>query len=142
MKPRPLIHRLRAWRRAAFPWLSRPGVLGPVTGGVLLLAFPPLEWTPVAWVALAPLLVVLEGEGDSARRRGVGVWFGAGWGMGLVLAAGNYHWMIRAMVELAGVPLVRFLPFWLAMVAFFALGPALVLAACAVARARLGWALW
>jgi apolipoprotein N-acyltransferase len=142
MKPRPVMHRLRALRRGLQGWLARPGVLGPVTGGLMLLAFPPLDWTPLAWVALAPLLAVLEVEGDPIRRRGVRVWFGAGWGMGLVLTAGHYHWMIRAMVDIAGVPVLRFVPFWLALVASLALGPAMALAGCAWARARWGWALW
>ena len=137
-----MVHRLRSRQRYLLTWLSRPGVIGPVTGGMLLLAFPPLEWTPLAWVVLAPLLSLLEREGAPARRRGACAWFGAGWGMGLVLYAGHYHWMFHAMVELAGVSLFRFLPFWLAMVAGFALGPALALSACAWARGRLGWALW
>jgi apolipoprotein N-acyltransferase len=136
------MHRLRSQQRDLLAWLTRPGVIGPVTGGMFLLAFPPLEWTPLAWVVLAPLLSLLEREGEPARRRGVRAWFGAGWGMGLVLYAGHYHWMFHALVELAGVSLFRFLPFWLAMVAGFALGPASALSACAWARGRLGWALW
>jgi apolipoprotein N-acyltransferase len=142
MKPLRWVHRLRSSRRKLLTWLSRPGVIGPVTGGLLLLAFPPLEWTPVAWAVLAPLLWLLEREGTPTRRRGVSAWFGAGWGLGLVLYAGHYHWMFHALVELAGVSLLHFLPFWLAMVAGFALGPALALSACAWARGRLGWALW
>lgn len=142
MKPQRLLHRLRAARHSVFQWLLRPGVLGPVTGGALLLAFPPLEWTPLAWGALAPLLAVLEREGDPAQRRGLRVWFGAGWGMGLVLYVGHYHWMIHAMLGIAGVPLLQFLPFWLAMVGFFALGPAFALTACAWSRVCLGWSLW
>jgi apolipoprotein N-acyltransferase len=142
MKPRPWPQRLRTVRRAAQSWLARPGVIGPVTGGLLLLAFPPLEWTPAAWVVLAPLLAILDREGDPARRRGVRAWFGAGWGLGLVLCGGNYHWLFRALLEVAGVPLWRFTPFWLALVAALALAPAVALAACAWARAQLGWALW
>ncbi len=142
MKSRPWPHRLRALRRNLAVWIARPGVIGPVAGGLMLLAFPPLEWTPVAWVVLAPLLAALEREGDPARRRGVRAWFGAGWGMGLVLYAGHYHWMFHALLGIAGAPLARFLPFWLAMVMAFALGPALALAACAWARIRWGWGLW
>ena len=75
MKPARLVHRLRSRQRDLLTWLSRPGVIGPVTGGMLLLAFPPLEWTPLAWVVLAPLLSLLEREGAPARRRGARAWF-------------------------------------------------------------------
>lgn len=141
MIPRTLMRKLKWLRRAAPAGLAQPGVIGPLTGGALLPAFPPLEWTPLAWFALVPLLAALEGEGDPARRRGSWAWFGAGWGMGLVLGAAHYHWIFHALGTVAGVAPGRFIPFWLAWVAALAFGPALAVAACAWARARLGWSL-
>ena len=54
-------------------------------------AFPPLEWAPLAWIALAPLLVV------AARSSGVGApLFGLAWGVLLAFATGS--WM-PGMIE-------------------------------------------
>jgi apolipoprotein N-acyltransferase len=113
-----------------------PAAAGLLSAAGVLATFPPLGWTPLAAVAWVPVIAGMErGPGAGNAKR----WLGAGWGFGLAVNAVQYHWLVHALLDLAGVSPGRFLPFWLAAVALLALVPAVFLGLCAWARARLGW---
>ena len=44
-----------------------PALLAILAGGALAASFPPLDWGPVAWLALWPLLASLRGQPAIAR---------------------------------------------------------------------------
>ena len=73
-------------RRFGWPALL-PYTLAALSGLLYFLAFPPLGWAPLGWVALVPLLVAV---------RRVGSWRGAllcGFVAAAVMSAFGYAWM-------------------------------------------------
>jgi apolipoprotein N-acyltransferase len=88
-------------------WLFR--LVGVVLSAVLLtLAFPPVDWGWLAWVALVPLLLCVR----SASRPGQGCLFGLVWGVcfyGVLL-----WWMQQFVARWTG-------SFWLGLIAWGAL---------------------
>ncbi|MBI3992614.1 MAG: apolipoprotein N-acyltransferase [Candidatus Lambdaproteobacteria bacterium] len=115
---------------AALP--GRPELWLAATPLVLAPAYPPLGWSPLAWIALVPVVWLLRsGPGGPWR------WLGLGYAFGLVQAAWQLRWLPRAVLEVGGLPAPLFVPFALATVLFFATGHALVLAAT-----RWAWLRW
>lgn len=57
-----------------------------MSGTLLVLSFPPLELGGLAWIALVPLLVVLDGRGPWAA-------FAISYLAGLVFIAGSFYWI-------------------------------------------------
>lgn len=113
-------------------WQDRSHGLLPLLAVLPLLAYPPLEWRAAAWVGLAPLLLsIRHGRGSTAT------WLAAGWGYGALFYAVQYAWVSRTLLELGGVPVMRFTVFAVAGLSFVALFPAI-----AVAGSRWGWARW
>jgi apolipoprotein N-acyltransferase len=110
-------------------WRDRThGLLAPLAL-LPLAAFPPLEWSAVAWMALTPLLLLIRyGPGGGVA------WLAAGWGYGALYYAVQFSWLSRTLLELGGVPAWRFVIFSVAGISFLALFPALV-----IAGSRLGW---
>ncbi len=69
---------------------GRPWVLAAASGILLTLAYPPFALAPVAWVALVPLLIAVDGT--SARRA-----FLLGWLTGAIGSLGvTGHWIFVA----------------------------------------------
>ena len=64
----------------------------PLTALLTLPAYPPLEWPWAAWLALAPLILLL-----TTASGGVGLWFAAGWGYGVVHYAARFSWLPEAL---------------------------------------------
>lgn len=113
----PNLAALLSWRRAAWRWGAAVG-----SGLLLSLAFPPVEWHGLAWVALLPLLFAPLPARRGARLA-VGWLFGlahfvtslawlneigfaAGVGLALVCAVFPMLWLLYAMalVERLGAP--------------------------------------
>ena len=78
---------------------------GMVSGLLLWASFPPLEWSWLAWVALAPLfwLVTLRDRPVQGPtwRPGSGAWSSGCWpssGSGCSTTAGGLGWVVMALV--------------------------------------------
>ena len=65
----------------------RAAAVAAASGGVLALAFPAVDWSPLAWVALVPLLSVAMG-------RGPGFAFRVGWISGFVFFVATLYWLV------------------------------------------------
>jgi apolipoprotein N-acyltransferase len=72
-----------------------------VSGVLLLLSFPKFDWSFLAWVALAPLLLVLALEGQT-RRRAFGLGFVTGW----VFFFFSCNWISHSMIRYGGMNVV------------------------------------
>ncbi len=83
------------------------------SGGLLALAFPPLEWSQCAWAALLPLLVAVAG---SAPRMA----FELGFAAGAVFWFFNLAWL-RRLLETAVAPAPLLVLAWALLAAYCAL---------------------
>lgn len=111
------------------PVLDGPSALGlaAVSGALLALAFPIIDWGPIAWVALVPLLF-------AALGRGAGAAFRAGWLAGFVFFLATLYWLVLTIGTYTNLsPLVSVGPLML-LCAFLALGVGMVTAGCERAR--------
>jgi apolipoprotein N-acyltransferase len=80
------------------PWRMR--ILFAVASGVLLvLAFPKVDWEPLAWVGLVPLLVAVRGV--RPRRA-----FLLGWLSGIVFYVGTCYWVVHTIDHYTALPTV------------------------------------
>ena len=70
------------------------------TALLLIFSFPNLEFYPLAWIALVPLLVVIA-KHPSPRRA-----FLLGWGAGSVFFYATCYWLTHSMIHYGGVPVV------------------------------------
>ncbi len=101
--------------------------LAAVSGALLALAFPIVDWGPVAWVALVPLLLAALGRGARPAFR-------AGWVAGFVFFIATLYWLVITIGTYTNLsPLVSVGPLTL-LCAFLALGTGLVTAGCERAR--------
>jgi apolipoprotein N-acyltransferase len=120
----------------------RPALAGLFSGFLLTLAFPPLAWWPLAWVALTPLYAVLAappapGAPGAGGGRAVRTGLGAGFAFGLALFLVGMFWM----TEIGDGWLMKAIP-WLVL-SLIQAGPfALLGAACSALLPRLpaAWA--
>ena len=125
------------------PHLLGPGghrlgafIAAALSGALLVLSFPSLGHPGAAWVALAPLLVVLHGT------RSIGLAFGLGLTTGAVHFAGTLPWLTQVMIEFGGLPLPVGVLLNGLLVAYLALFPAAFAVAMVLLCTRLGgWAL-
>jgi apolipoprotein N-acyltransferase len=101
--------------------------LAAVSGALLAVAFPMIDWGPVAWVALVPLLLAALGRGPSAAFR-------AGWVAGVVFYLATLYWLVLTIGTYTNLsPLVSVGPLLL-LCGFLALGFGLFTAGCEWAR--------
>ena len=119
-------------------WMLEPrhaAWLVPLSAGLPQLAFPPLEWAPVAWIALVPLLMWAE--------RGRASWgFGIGWGWGLVYNAIQFRWLPEALLEKGGLTGPTFAVLTSVTLAVAALYPAAAIGLTRWLRIRFGVPIW
>jgi apolipoprotein N-acyltransferase len=94
---------------------------------LLVLAFPDFGLWPLAWVALAPLLLTVA-QRPRARQA-----FLLGWLTGTLFFYGSCHWLTYPMIHYGGVPA----PLAYVLLLFPVMTAALFPAACALALARL-----
>lgn len=109
---------------ASFPGVS--AILSICSGLLVVLSFPRTELSFLAWVALIPLLIALEGQ--SARAA-----FKTGFVSGLVAYAGLLYWLIIVMTQYGNLPLAVGISLWLLLSCWLA-----VFTALAAWAARLG----
>ena len=72
-----------------------------VSGLLLALSFPKFNWDFLAWIALAPLLLVLTQHGQTLRRA-----FGLGWLTGWVFFFFSCNWITHSMIRYGGMNVV------------------------------------
>jgi apolipoprotein N-acyltransferase len=97
------------------------------SGVTLALAFPLVDWSPLAWIALVPLLW-------GALGRGTGVAFRAGWVAELVFFVATLYWLVLTIGTYTNLsPVVSIGPLLL-LCGFLALFFAIFAAGCELAR--------
>jgi len=107
----------------------RPGVGAAASGIVLALAFPAVDWSPLAWIGLVPLLWLALG-------RGVGVAFRTGWIGGVAFFLVTLYWLAATIGTYTNLsPLVSVGPLLL-LCAVLAVFFGLFTAGCEWARLR------
>jgi len=77
--------------------LTRPALLGAITGVALVLAAPPHGLYPLVLVAFVPLLRAVDGRHGAARAAL------AGWIAGVVMYLGVFRWLPHAIAALQSV---------------------------------------
>jgi apolipoprotein N-acyltransferase len=97
------------------------------SGALLAMAFPVIDWGPLAWVALVPLLW-------AALGRGAGAAFRTAWVAGFVFFVATLYWLVITIGTYTNLsPLVSVGPLVL-LCGFLALGFGLFAAGCEWAR--------
>ena len=105
---------------------ARRSVVAVLSGGALALAFPSLDWSPLAWIALVPLLWV--GLGGSLGRA-----FRMGWLGGFAFFLGTLYWIVFTISHYTALsPLIAVGPLLL-LCAFLGSFPAIFVCGCAYA---------
>ncbi len=123
--------RLLALTRAVAP--TRAALAAAITSACLLvLAFPDFDLWPLAWVAIAPLLVAI------ARRPRAAESFVLGWTTGALFFYGSCWWLTHSMINYGGVPAVVAFPLLVPGALILGLFPALFATVLARLCARLG----
>jgi apolipoprotein N-acyltransferase len=104
-----------------------------VSALLLILSFPPFEFSFLAWVALAPLLKVIAG-GVTTRRA---LWLG--WLVGFEFTFFAENWIAHSMTHFG--QMLTFIAYAVAMLfaAILAIFPAIFAAALAKLTRRFGW---
>src|SRR5438876_841414 len=85
-------------RRMLPTWKN--ALLAVLSAILLILAFPDFEYWFLAWFALVPLLLGIEGEKGSFIRP-----FVLGWLFGVVFFSGTCWWLTYAPIHYAGFPI-------------------------------------
>ena len=93
-------------------------VLAVSSGTLIVLSFPKADIPLLAWVALIPLLIAIEGRTPLAA-------FKIGWLCGLTAYAGLLYWVMIVMGQYGNLPTYATIPLWLFLSAWLALFPAL-----------------
>lgn len=105
-------------RTATRPNPARSIALMAIGGALYFLGFPGFDLWPCAFVALVPLVFVLETERESSfRRRG---WLAFSYG--IVQFFGGYYWLQPFLEEFSGFPVVITLGIALVFCSYLALG--------------------
>ena len=99
---------MSGWQRWALALLS---------GALLAASFPPLDWWPVAFIGLVPLLLAAAGE-PAARAAWLGV------ASGVTFALLSIPWVVVTMVRYGQMPWAGALAVLLALSAYLACYPA------------------
>jgi apolipoprotein N-acyltransferase len=113
-------------------WLWQ-STMAVVSAFLLILAFPPFELSLVAWVALAPLLLVIA-KGVSVRRA-----FWLGWLAGIEFTFFAENWIAHSMTHFGQILTLVAYAVALLFAAILAVFPAIFAAAMALLVRRFGW---
>lgn len=109
-------------------------IAATVSALLLILSFPPFEWSFLAWVALAPLLKVIAG-GVTTRRA-----FWLGWLTGFEFTFFAENWIAHSMTHFGQMLTVIAYAVAMLFAAILAIFPAIFAAAMAKLTRRFGWA--
>ena len=93
---------------------DRPGLLAMLSGTLIALSFPSIGLSFLAWVALVPLLIALEGV--SVRRA-----FRLGLTCGVVAYTGILYWINIVIVYYGHLPWAASIPVWSVLILWMAL---------------------
>jgi apolipoprotein N-acyltransferase len=108
--------------------------LAALASGILLvLSFPKFAFGFLAWIALAPLLFVLQREGQPLRRA-----FGLGWATGFVFFFFSSNWISHSMIRYGGMNVLVAYAVAALFTAITGLFPALFALATVFLRQRFG----
>jgi apolipoprotein N-acyltransferase len=119
----------------SFPLSGRRASLFAFATGVLyFLAFPGLDLWPLAFVALVPLFLALEGQ---TPRRAAGL----GWIAGFTMTMIGFYWLLDMLETFSGFPLPVCLLFMAILCAYQA-GRIALMGFLFAALSRRGWARW
>lgn len=110
-----------------------PIILAALSALLLGASFPPVNLTPLSWVALVPLFFSLDnvrsqasiGEHRAGRFALFKRTFFIGWLFGFFFFLATVYWVVYSMYVYGGVPLVLSIFFMLLLVSILALYPAL-----------------
>jgi apolipoprotein N-acyltransferase len=103
---------------------------GSIGSGILLaMAFPPLEWSNLAWIAMIPLMLVLRDVPDKQAFR----W---GWISGMVFWLLSLSWLLR--LAFTGTNLFVAMFAWISLSAYCALYTGAFAMVIAISWQRLG----
>jgi apolipoprotein N-acyltransferase len=72
--------------------------LGLLSAVLLILSFPDFNLWPLAWVALAPLLIAIYRDPNPSRA------FVVGWFAGTLYFYGSCYWLTYSMIRYGGIP--------------------------------------
>jgi apolipoprotein N-acyltransferase len=90
--------RLRSHAHAIAPTRLEVG-LSVASALLLILSFPDFNCWPLAWVALAPLLITIAQRPSEQARA-----FLLGWLTGALFFYGSCYWLTYAMIRYGGIP--------------------------------------
>ncbi|MBI5644424.1 MAG: apolipoprotein N-acyltransferase [Deltaproteobacteria bacterium] len=90
-----------------------------ISGGILVLAFPPFDLGWIAWAGYVPLMYALESEGAKAREG-----FVLGLVFGFVFFLGTMYWVVHSMYYYGGVPIWISIVVMLTLVLYLSVFPA------------------
>ena len=93
------LSRLISRTRAESPSIAECGV-ALLSAVLLIAAFPNFDFWPLAWIGLAPLLLLVAGKPHPARC------FMLGWLFGSVFFYGSCYWLTYSMIHFGGIPTV------------------------------------
>src|SRR6185295_19640024 len=83
--------------RAEAPTLTECGV-ATVSAVLLVFSFPDFNLSPLAWLALVPLLLIISRKPETWRC------FLTGWLFGSIFFYGSCYWLTYSMIHFGGVP--------------------------------------
>jgi len=111
---------------ASAPSVLPGSIVAALSGAALALAFPSIDWSPLAWISLVPLLWV--GLGGSLGRA-----FRMGWLGGFTFFLGTLYWIVFTISHYTALsPLIAVGPLIL-LCAFLGCAPAIFVCGCAYA---------
>ncbi len=113
--------------------LLRQSAMAVLSAFLLILSFPPFEYSSLAWVALAPLLFVIA-RGVTVRRA-----FWLGWLAGIEFTFFAENWIAHSMTHFGQMLTLLAYAVALLFAAILAIFPALFAAAMARLTGKFGW---
>ena len=114
-------------RRAPSPSAGTQRAVAALSGVVLALAFPAVDWNPLAWIALVPLFWVGLGRGVRAAFR-------AGWITGTVFFIATLYWLVPTIATYTNLSTLVSVGPLLLLCGFLGLLVAVFMAGCERAR--------
>lgn len=94
--------------------MTRRIILSAASGALLVLAFPPIGFSYLAWTGLVPFFFALYGRGNVTHRNA----FSLGFIFGFVFFLGTVYWVVHSMHMYGGIGLTLSIPIMLLLVAY------------------------
>ncbi len=94
--------------------MNRRMTLAAISGALLVLAFPPVDLSYLAWIALAPFFFALYTSEETSALKA----FSIGFALGFVFFLGTVYWVVHSMYMYGGIGLKLSIPIMLLLVAY------------------------